>query len=699
MPIRINRLLIPLFIFFFFSLGKLDNGSGQAAVNSIYLPLIPSFLAGWVGPYGGTVTTIAADPYNSQMLYAGTFGSGVFKTTDGGRTWVSANRGLSNLYVYSLAIDPTHPSTLYAGTYHNQVFKSLDSGFTWSWSGTGMQDPAIVYYIAVDPVNSANVYASTRGNSNNNTPPWNGVLYRSINGGQTWTPSLSNVGGPGEEDWAYSLVINPNKPAQVFAASHEHGPYRSNDYGATWNLISTGISDLSGRSVIISPQPDYSSTLFFGVWHFDSVYKTVNGGNLWTAANHYIPNVMVYSMAMDPFSANTVYMATFSHGILKTIDGGANWQSAGLDTDKFYSIVINPSLTNYLFAGTSGDGLFRSTNSSISWEKSDVGISNAMVTSAFHHPTNPLLMYCSVYGAGVYQSGNKGRTWQELNTGLDDKWVHDLVMDPANPQLLYALTDTGGLYKNDLYSGHGWVSVGQGLPLTTSPTLAFSADDPFATLEMQENFAAPQAGETTDQLPVGMLEMVFAPSDPQIAYIGTNGAGVYRSLNGGTSWQSADLGGNAIRSLAVDYSDPNLIYATTDYYGSLKYSPDGGSTWKDAFLQAFFYSVATSPFETGVVYAGTNSGVYIYKSGTWSALGLSDQSVTYIAIDPTRPGVIYAGTTDGAYYSVDHGLNWNTVDDRLRGYTIMSINIDPTNPNVVYFSTKTHGVYLAVIRF
>jgi ligand-binding sensor domain-containing protein len=113
----------------------------------------------------------------------------------------------------------------------------------------------------------------------------------------------------------------------------------------------------------------------------------------------------------------------------------------------------------------------------------------------------------------------------------------------------------------------------------------------------------------------------------------------------------------------------------------------------------FFYSVATSPFENGVVYAGTNSGIYSYKSGTWSALGLTDLSVTYVAADPTRPGVIYSGTTNGAYYSKDNGVTWNFVDDHLRGHTILSIHIDPTNPNVVYFSTKTHGVYLAAIRF
>jgi hypothetical protein len=70
------------------------------------------------------------------VIYAGTFGSGVYKSIDGGYFWNAASRGLTNLEVYSLAIDPTQPSTLYAGTYHSQVYKSIDGGNTWTWSGS-----------------------------------------------------------------------------------------------------------------------------------------------------------------------------------------------------------------------------------------------------------------------------------------------------------------------------------------------------------------------------------------------------------------------------------------------------------------------------------------------------------------------------------------------------------------------------------
>jgi photosystem II stability/assembly factor-like uncharacterized protein len=541
------------------------------------------------------------------------------------------------------------------------------------------------------------VYASTRGVSNNGNPPWHGIIYKSTDGGQSWAPSLQGLGGSGLEDWAYSLCINPSQAGQVFAALHESGPYLLNDSG--WHSIHTGIRDYSGRSIVISTKD--TSILYLGVWHDDAVYQTLNSGDQWIMANHDLLNVMVYSLALDPYDVNIVYVASYNNGVLKTIDAGSNWLFSGLFTDKLYAIVINPTLTNNLFAGTSGDGLYRSIDFSTSWERSDMGIDNSMVTSIIQVPTYPYPLFSSVYGAGVYQSEYRGQAWSQMNTGLEDQFVHDLVVDPLNSKLLYALTDTGGLFKNDLTSGNGWVNTGQGLPVTNYPTQAYSADDPFATLDMQENMPISPTGTSVSQTSmVGLLTMVFAPSDPDDVYIGTVDKGVYRSLDNGTSWIPVGLGGNNIRSIAVDPTDPALVYATTDYYGSLKYSTDGGDSWKDANLQANFYSVATSTFKSGTVYVGTSSGIYNYnhQSDTWTALGLSGQTVTSVAVDINHPGVLFAGTTNGAYYTKDNGITWIYVDNQLSGQTILSISFDKTDPQLVYFSTKTHGIYLATIR-
>jgi photosystem II stability/assembly factor-like uncharacterized protein len=697
---KINRILIPFIILIFLSLGKAPVTTGQAPANNIFIPIISDHPTGWIGPFGGTIIVLAVDPTNPQVMYAGTSGAGVFKSADGGSSWHSINRGLTNLTVYSLAIDPKQPTTLYAGTYHNQVYKSQDGGKLWTWSGSGIQDQAVVYSIAIDPMTPTTLYASTRGISTNGTAPWNGVVYESIDAGLTWIPSLTNVGGIGLQDWVYSLAINPNAPNQVFAATHENGPFRSDDYGSTWHSIHNGINDPSGRAIVIHSQAENSSILYLGVWHFDSVYKSINSGDLWTGANNGIPSVKVYNLAIDPYFADSVYLATFSHGLFKTTDGGVNWQSAGLQNELLYTVIINPSQANILFAGTSGNGLYRSKDFGSSWQRSDTGISNTIVTAVVDSPTNPDRIYASLYGAGVYQTGNRGQTWDELNTGLGDKFVHDLVEDPAHPGLVYALTDTGGLFQNDLSSGNGWNRVGEGLPSTQSLMPAFPVDSPFATLEMQEAFASPQVTLSASQATTtNLLKMVYAPSDPQIAYMATRAWGVYRSTNGGLSWQAAGLGERTVTSVSVDVNNPNLVYAATDSSGSIQISIDGGGSWNNIYLPVNFYSLAVSPTKSGIVYAGTSSGIYCYQSGNWSSLGLSDQSVTAIALDPSRPGVIYAGTTMGAYYSTDDGLSWNIVNEELVGHTIQAISFNRSSPGVVYFSTKTHGVFLVSIRF
>src|SRR4030042_2774312 len=100
MPIKINRILIPFIILIILGLGQQTLSSGQAPENFSYLPIVSYDPTGWIGPYGGTIITIAYNPSNPQVVYAGSFGSGVFKSTDGGINWHSANRGLTNLYIY-----------------------------------------------------------------------------------------------------------------------------------------------------------------------------------------------------------------------------------------------------------------------------------------------------------------------------------------------------------------------------------------------------------------------------------------------------------------------------------------------------------------------------------------------------------------------------------------------------------------------
>ena len=700
MPRKINLKLILLILISPLILSAHISSAGQDATHSTYLPFISDDLSGWIGPYGGYIVCLAINPSNPQIVYAGTWGSGIYKSQDGGVSWQASNAGLGNFFINSLAIDPRKPSTLYAGTYRNQVYKSIDSGANWIWAGTGMQEQAIVYTLAIDPVTPSILYAGTRGVSNNGFPPWSGVVYRSSNAGNNWTPVLADVGGENYQDWVYGLAINPKSHGIIYAATHENGPFKSLDSGANWFSIDTGINDYSGRAVTINPGSPGGNTLYYGVWHNDSVYKTEDGGVNWNLSNNGVSFAQVYNIAIDTIKLETLYLATYNKGIYKTQNGGDTWEPDGLQDERVYTLAVNPSAPASLLAGTSGDGLYRSNDAGENWQPSNGGLDNAMLTAVLSSTSNPDQLYASVYGAGVLHRLQRGASWSEMNTGLQDKYVHALVQNPTQAGLIYALTDTGGLYRNNLSNSTGWVSYGVGLPLAVSNQLAYPEDHPFATIET-ESYATSTMIEPaqTQSTHAGLLTMFFAPSAPQTAYVGTVGYGVYKSSNAGSSWEPAGLTGESILSLAVDTTNANLVYAITDTPGSLKLSQNGGDTWTEANLPVTFYALATDPSSPGSVYAGSSNGIYRYKAGGWKHLGLASEPVTAIATTSAQPSLIYAGTTATAYYSVDGGLSWKPVSQSLNNVTVQSITIDSHHPNWAYFCTKTHGIYFATIRF
>ena len=167
--------------------------SGQtSSTNSVYLPVIrnPPEPPVWIGPDGGSIISIDVADSDPLIVYAGTGGSGVYKSTDGGMTWVWKSQGLAHRSIYSIAVDPHNPRIAYAGTYTDKVFKTVNGGESWFQSSTNIQDQAIVYSIVIDPIDSDKVFIGTRGVSNNGGPPWNGVLYRSADEGVSWVPVL-----------------------------------------------------------------------------------------------------------------------------------------------------------------------------------------------------------------------------------------------------------------------------------------------------------------------------------------------------------------------------------------------------------------------------------------------------------------------------------------------------------------------------
>ena len=184
--------------------------------------------AGLTSAYGlsaPSVFALAIDPSAPATLYASTYAGGVFKSTNGGESWSAINTGFDTRYriiVSALAIDPSAPATLYAGTSHDVefgpgdgVFKSTNGGKSWSEINAGLTDPSVLA-LAIDPRNPATLYAGTLG----------GGVFKSTNGGGSW--SAVNTGLTSTD--VIALAIDPSNPAALYAGTGG-GVFKSTDGG------------------------------------------------------------------------------------------------------------------------------------------------------------------------------------------------------------------------------------------------------------------------------------------------------------------------------------------------------------------------------------------------------------------------------------------------------------------------------------
>ncbi len=193
-------------------------------------------------PFADAADVIAMAPDGTIYVGCG-FGDGILKSTDGGDTWVPVSNGLPLFGgditpILSLALDPTDPQTLWAGTqYGGGIVKSTDGGA--SWHVTGLTDDNFVYSIAVNPENGDDVLAGGGF--------WDGALYRSLDGGQTWTTILDEIA------FVRDIGYDPLISGHVYAATEGQGVLRSLDGGATWSDFSDGIFYPVLYSLALSP--------------------------------------------------------------------------------------------------------------------------------------------------------------------------------------------------------------------------------------------------------------------------------------------------------------------------------------------------------------------------------------------------------------------------------------------------------------
>ena len=305
--------------------------------------------------------------------------------------WTSS--GPAGVSIAALAIDPSNPSTLYAGGASGGIFKSTNGGQSWVVLQAANANPPghrSVTALLVGSSSSSYVYASGQF----------GVL-RSLDGGQSWSEANSGAIGDPMNDALYvdSMALDSGSPPTLYAAAWGIVS-RSADGGGSWQYVpgwGFSLGQLPYASLVV-PDPSNTSTLY--VISGSGVHKSTNGGASWSVINNGLPGVPAVSdLATDPHDSSTLYAAA-AGGLFKTNDGGSNWRPLGAGTIGFSKLAIDPVQTSTIYA-TSARGVFRSSDAGESWSPFSSGLTSLKVLSLAIDPSGTQL-HAGTAGAGVF---------------------------------------------------------------------------------------------------------------------------------------------------------------------------------------------------------------------------------------------------------------------------------------------------------
>jgi len=322
---------------------------GGAAANShpitINAALPTTGTLYWAASGLGTVDVkaLAIAPTSPNILYAGD-GSRIYKTTESGANWNQVHFGFA---AYSLAIDPTNADVVYAGQFGYEVLKTINGGMTW------VELPSIGASthraIAIDPTHTSTVYVGIQDG-------WG--VYKTTTGGSAWSNVL-----PGVTALALAVGSTGGPPPQVvYAGAQDYssvggGVYKSADDGVTWTEVMTHTQVNALTVDPTNPNVVYAGTEGSGV------FKSTDGGATWSAVNAGLAHSLVRVLAIDPTNTSVIYAGTWEGGVYQSANGGASWSAvnAGLINTYIQALVIDPTNTNVLYAGTQGGGVFKSS--------------------------------------------------------------------------------------------------------------------------------------------------------------------------------------------------------------------------------------------------------------------------------------------------------------------------------------------------
>jgi photosystem II stability/assembly factor-like uncharacterized protein len=689
-----------------------------------------------VGPAvtSGRIIGFAVNPNDRSHYFVAVASGGVWKTTNAGTTWTPVFDNEGSYSIGCVVMDPKNPSVVWVGTgennsqrsvaYGDGVYKSTDGGKT--WQNVGLKLSEHIGKILIDPRDSDTVYVAAQG------PLWkeggDRGLYKTTDGGKTWNKVLDIDENTGVTD----VVLDPRNPDVLLAAGWQRrrhvwtiinggpgsGIRRSTDGGKTWKKITSGLptGDLGRIGLAIAPtDPDVVYAIIEAADGAGGIHRSLDRGVTWEKRNPFAAQAQYYShLVVDPANKDRVYAMNVR--IQVSDDGGKTLAplSEGAKHVDNHELWIDPKDPRYYLCGCDG-GIYESFDRGASWHFKP----NLPVTQFYDVACDESGPFYHVYGGTQdnFTLGGPAHTRSQHGILNQDWFVvqggdgFHCKVDPSDPNIVYGTLQYGVLARYDRRTGQrvqiqpqpgageppprwNWDS-----PLIISPhspkRIYFAANRLFRSDDRGDSWkpVSPDLTRQLDRNKLAVMGKVWGPDaifkhgstsiygnsvalaeSPKkegLLYVGTDDGLIQVTEDGGKAWRKVEQfpgvpANTYVSKLVASQHDASTVYACFDNHKNGDFAPyllrstDAGQTWVsvagDLPARGTVYCVAEDQIDANLLFCGTEFGLFVTLDGgkKWSRIknGLPTIQVKDLAIQ-RKANDLVIGTFGRSIYIID----------------------------------------------